>query len=74
MEATMLTADPIADTRPKPSGAPTFAGWYDPDSIVFQGSDDERAPRLLAGETGRSLLDEGGDSLLVIGGRAGDSL
>jgi len=73
MEATMLTAETIALTRPEPSGSPTTAGWYDPDSIVFQGADYERAP-LLAGEAGRALLDEGGEPLRVVGGRAGDSL
>ena len=73
MEATMLTAETMADTRPKPSRAPTVAGWYDPDSIVFQTAAGERAP-LLAGEPGRALLDEGGDPLRVIGGRAGDAL
>ena len=70
----MLTAETIALTGPEHSESPTTAGWYDPDSIVFQGADDERAPRLLAGEPGRALLDEGGEPLRVIGGRAGDSL
>jgi hypothetical protein len=74
MEATMLTAHTMADTRPERSESPTTHGWYDPDSVVFQGADDERAPGLLAGEAGRALLDEGGDSLRVIGGRAGDAL
>ena len=73
MEATMLTAQTMADTRPERSESPTTHGWYDPDSIVFQGAHDERSP-LLAGEAGRALLDEGGDSLRVIGGRAGDAL
>ncbi len=70
----MLTAQTTAPTRSEPSASPTSVGWYDPDSIVFQGADDERAPGLLAGEPGRALLDEGGDPLRVIGGRAGDAL
>jgi len=74
MEATMLTAENTALSGPEPSGSPASAGWYDPDSIVFQGAHDERPPELLAGEPGRALLDEGGDTLRVIGGRAGDSL
>lgn len=69
----MLTAQTMADTRLKRSESPITHGWYDPDSIVFQGAEDERAP-LLAGEAGRALLDEGGDSLRMIGGRAGDAL
>jgi hypothetical protein len=74
MEATMLTAETTALTGPEPSGSPTSAGWYDPDSIVFQGAHDERPPELLAGEPGRTLLDERGEPFGVIGGRAGDSL
>jgi hypothetical protein len=70
----MLTAETLTDTRRKPSASPTFAGWYDPDSIVFQAADDERAPRLLPGEPGRALLDEGRDPLGVIRRRSGDPL
>lgn len=70
----MLTAQTMAHTRQEPSASPTTAGWYDPDSIVFQGAADQQASGLLAGEPGRALLDEGGDSLGVIGGRAGDAL
>ena len=73
MEATMLTAQTMADTRPRRSESPTTHGWYDPDSIVFQGAEEERAA-LLPGEAGRALLDEGGDSLRVIRGGAGDAL
>ena len=74
MEATMLTAQPTAPTGPERSSSRTPVGWYDPDSIVFQTAADERAPGLLAGEPGRTLLDEGGDPLRVIGSRAGDAL
>lgn len=70
----MLTAETTALTGPEPSGSPTSAGWYDPDSIVFQGAHDERLPQLLAGEPRRTLLDEGGEPFRVIGSRAGDSL
>jgi hypothetical protein len=70
----MLTAETTADTRPEQSASPTPAGWYDPDSIVFQNVVDEPEPGLLAGKPGRALLDEGGEPLRVIGGRAGDSL
>ena len=70
----MLTAQPTAPSGPERSPSLTPVGWYDPDSIVFQTAADERAPGLLAGEPGRALLDEGGDPLRVIGGRAGDAL
>jgi hypothetical protein len=69
----MLTADPI-DTTPSPADSRSDRGWYDPDSIVFQAADDERTPRLLPGEPGRALLDEGGDPLGVIRRRSGDPL
>jgi hypothetical protein len=73
MESTMLTAQPAAPSGLERSPSRTPVGWYDPDSIVFQGAADERSP-LLAGEPGWTLLDEGGDPLGVIGGRAGDAL
>jgi hypothetical protein len=72
-EATMLTADTIETTQ-SPADSRSDDGWYDPDSIVFQATDDERAPRLLPGEPRRALLEEGGDPLGVIVGRAGDAL
>jgi hypothetical protein len=70
----MLTAQPTAPAGPERSASPASVGWYDPDSIVFQTATDERGPGLLAGEPGRALLDERGDPLRVIGGRAGDAL
>jgi hypothetical protein len=39
----MLTAEPTIDKPLKPYETPTPAGWYDPDSAVFQAADDERA-------------------------------
>ena len=69
----MLTADPI-DTIPSPADSRSDDGWYDPDSIVFQAADDERAPVLLPGEPRRALLDERGDALGVIRRRSGDPL
>jgi hypothetical protein len=70
----MLTADTIPDTRRKPSEPETAGGWYDPDSIVFQAADDDRAPRLLPRESRRPLLEEGRNPLGMIGGRPGDRL
>jgi hypothetical protein len=72
-EATMLTAD-TTDTTPSPADSRSDDGWYDPDSIVFQATDDERAPRLLPGEPRRALLDERRDPLGVIRRRSGDPL
>ena len=69
----MLTADPI-DTIPSPADSRSDDGWYDPDSIVFQATDDEPAPRLLPRESGRALLDESRHPLGVIRRRSGDPL
>ena len=69
----MLTADRIETTR-SPADSRSDDGWYDPDSIVFQATDDERDPRLLPGEPGRALLDERRDPLGVIRRRSGDPL
>jgi hypothetical protein len=69
----MLTADPI-DTTPLPADSRSDSGWYDPDSIVFQAAEDERAAGLLPGEPGRALLDERGNPLGVIRRRSGDPL
>ena len=69
----MLTADPI-DTTPSTADSRSDRGWYDPDSIVFQATDDEPAPRLLPGEPRRALLDESRDPLRVIRRRSGDPL
>jgi len=69
----MLTANPI-DTIPSPADSRSDDGWYDPDSIVFQATNDETAPRLLPGEAGRALLDERRDPLGVIRSRSGDPL
>lgn len=69
----MLTADTIETTQ-SPADSRSDDGWYDPDSIVFQATDDERAPRLLPGEPGRALLDERRDPLGVIRRRSGDPL
>jgi hypothetical protein len=39
----MLTARTPVDKPREPNATPTFDGWYDPDSTVFQAEDDERA-------------------------------
>jgi hypothetical protein len=69
----MLTADPIEKTQ-SPADSRSDDGWYDPDSIVFQATDDEPATRLLPGEPRRALLDERRDPLGVIRRRSGDPL
>jgi hypothetical protein len=45
----MLTARTTIDKPREPYATPTFDGWYDPDSTVFQAADDERTEDGLRG-------------------------
>lgn len=55
----MLTLETTLERSPEPAALPSSDGWYDPDSIVFQSTDDDDAAvRLVASAAGEVEFDE----------------